>query len=50
MISKTSVDRTIISEKPIRIEYALTEHGKSLVPVITAMKEWGQTHLTPAES
>ena len=36
---KELIDRTIVSEKPVRIEYALTEHGKSLEPVIEAMKE-----------
>lgn len=47
---KELVDRTIVNEKPVRIEYALTEHGKSLEPVIKAMKEWGQTHLASVES
>ena len=47
---KELVDRTIVSEKPVRIEYSLTKHGESLEPVIEAMKEWGQTHLALAES
>lgn len=40
------VDRTIVSEKPFRVEYSLTEHGESLKPVIEAMAEWGTKHLT----
>jgi DNA-binding HxlR family transcriptional regulator len=46
---KRLVDRTIVSEKPFRVEYSLTEHGNSLEDVIVAMRDWGQTHLAPAE-
>ena len=42
---KSLVDRDIVSEKPFRVEYSLTEYGKSLAPVIKAMDEWGATHL-----
>ncbi|MFB6219602.1 MAG: winged helix-turn-helix transcriptional regulator [Halobacteriaceae archaeon] len=47
--SKQLVDRTIVSEKPVRVEYALTPMGASLEPVIDEMAEWGQEHLTPAD-
>jgi DNA-binding HxlR family transcriptional regulator len=43
------VDRTVISEKPFRVEYSLTTRGQELRPVIEAMSEWGQEHLMPAE-
>jgi DNA-binding HxlR family transcriptional regulator len=46
---KGLLDRTIISEKPFRVEYSLTERGESLEDVIAAMQEWGQTYLVPAE-
>ncbi len=47
---KQLVDRTIISEKPFRVEYSLTEQGQSLKPVIYAMRDWGLEHLTaPAD-
>jgi len=39
------VEREIVSEKPFRVEYSLTERGRSLDPVIAAMREWGETHL-----
>lgn len=44
------VDREVISEQPFRVQYSLTERGSSLEPVIDAMADWGETHLTePAE-
>ena len=45
----TLVEREIISEKPFRVEYSLTERGADLEPVIAAMAEWGQRHLVPAD-
>ncbi|UHQ96143.1 winged helix-turn-helix transcriptional regulator [Natrinema halophilum] len=45
---KQLIDREIVSEKPVRVEYSLTELGKSLEPVIQEMAEWGETHLTDA--
>jgi DNA-binding HxlR family transcriptional regulator len=44
------VTRTVVSEKPFRVEYALTERGEELGPVIDAMRDWGQDHLLPADS
>lgn len=46
---KTLVDRNIVSEKPFRVEYSLTERGQSLEPIIMSMGEWGEKHLVPAE-
>jgi DNA-binding HxlR family transcriptional regulator len=43
---KGLVERSVISEKPVRVEYSLTQHGQSLEPVITAMRDWGLEHLT----
>ncbi|PSP64254.1 transcriptional regulator [Halobacteriales archaeon QH_8_67_27] len=40
------VDREIISEKPFRVQYSLTDHGESLETVIYAMRDWGRQHLT----
>ena len=47
---KDLVDRTVVSEKPFRVEYSLTERGESLEEVIVAMRDWGQEHLVPAEN
>lgn len=39
------VNRTIVSEKPFRVEYSLTGQGASLEPVIEAMGAWGEGYL-----
>lgn len=43
------VTRSVVSEKPFRVEYSLTDRGEDLAPVIAAMREWGEAHLVPAE-
>lgn len=35
------IHRKIFAEVPPRVEYSLTERGKSVLPVIYAMREWG---------
>lgn len=32
------------AEIPARVEYSLTEKGKSLLPLLYAMSNWGHTH------
>lgn len=46
---KGLVNREIVNEKPVRVEYSLTELGRSLEPVIFAMRDWGMEYLEPAE-
>lgn len=36
------VKRTIFPEVPPRVEYELTEEGKTLVPMLNAIAEWGR--------
>ncbi|WP_123538685.1 winged helix-turn-helix transcriptional regulator [Halosimplex salinum] len=38
------VDRTVVSEKPFRVEYSLTDRGEDLRPVVAALHEWGEAH------
>jgi DNA-binding HxlR family transcriptional regulator len=45
---KKLVHREIVSEKPFRVQYSLTERGTALQPVIEAMDRWGREHLRPA--
>lgn len=49
MEEKQLVERTIVNAKPVEVEYALTDRGASLEPVIEAMVEWGETYLVPAD-
>ena len=36
--------RTVYPEVPPRVEYALSELGESMRPVLTAMHEWGSAY------
>jgi len=35
------ISRTVYPEVPPRVEYRLTEYGKTLAPVLLALKAWG---------
>ena len=35
------IERKVYSEHPPRLEYRLTERGKSFGPVMRALREWG---------
>ncbi len=34
------VERRVIDDTPVRVEYALTEKGRALEPVVHALKAW----------
>ncbi len=36
------VERTVYPEVPPRVEYALTELGRELVPVLEGLHAWGE--------
>jgi DNA-binding HxlR family transcriptional regulator len=38
------IERRAYSNHPPRLEYQLTEKGKSLAPVLKALRDWGQRH------
>lgn len=38
--------REVFAEVPPRVEYTLTDRGRSLEPVIDAMRAWGEAHMT----
>lgn len=39
------VKRSVFPEVPIRVEYELTETGKTLVPIILSLTEWAQKNM-----
>jgi DNA-binding HxlR family transcriptional regulator len=47
---KGLVERTVINDKPVEVEYALTERGRSLEPVIESLETWATNNFQPAES
>lgn len=38
------VHREVYRQVPPRVEYSLTEFGRTLVPIILLMKEWGEAY------
>ena len=38
------ITRTIYPEVPARVEYALSELGKTIRPILNAMQEWGENY------
>lgn len=38
------IERKLYNEHPPRLEYHLTEKGKSLAPVLNALRDWGEKH------
>src|SRR5229473_2583387 len=44
------IDRKDFGVVPPKVEYRLTRKGRSFVPVITAIRNWGSRHLTQETS
>jgi DNA-binding HxlR family transcriptional regulator len=38
------LNRRVFAEVPPRVEYCVSEHGRSLQPVLAAMCQWGRQH------
>lgn len=38
------VDRKVYAEVPPRVEYRLTDYGRTLKPIMLAMRDWGAKH------
>jgi DNA-binding HxlR family transcriptional regulator len=41
------VVRSVTPETPVRIEYLLTDKGRSLIPVVEAVAGWAEKWLAP---
>ena len=39
------VSRTVTPSVPVRVDYALTPLGRTLAPVLGAVKTWSETHI-----
>ena len=44
------VERTVLPESPVRVEYSLTPKGRALVQAIDAISDWAHKWSTPAAS
>lgn len=44
------IERKIFAEVPPRVEYKITSHGMTLLPIIDAMKIWGRKNMTGVAS
>ena len=38
------VERVMYSDRPPRLAYVLTDKGRSLGPIVKAMRDWGSKH------
>ncbi|WP_010650011.1 winged helix-turn-helix transcriptional regulator [Oceanobacillus massiliensis] len=38
------VERVVYPQVPPKVEYSITEYGRSLEPILEAMHEWGTKH------
>lgn len=43
------VERKVYAEIPPRVEYSLTEMGRSLKPILDSMEEWGKRYKSSRE-
>ena len=44
------ISRKVLGQKWERVEYTLTPYGRTLVPVLTVMAKWGETHKKSQEA
>ncbi|KYG93148.1 helix-turn-helix domain-containing protein [Paenibacillus jamilae] len=44
------VHREVYQQVPPKVEYSLTEFGKTLIPIINLMKDWGEEYKTKQRS
>lgn len=38
------IKRVVYPQVPPKVEYSITEYGRSLEPILEAMHEWGENH------
>ena len=45
MENQKLITRTVYPVVPPKVEYSMTELGRSLMPILTAMRDWGAEYL-----
>ena len=45
LVSQELISRTVYPVIPPKVEYSLTDLGKSLLPILVAMRDWGAEYL-----
>jgi DNA-binding HxlR family transcriptional regulator len=48
LVEQGVLDKVPYSEHPPRFDYRLTEKGRDLWPVVTAMRQWGDRYAAPS--
>ena len=48
--SKKLIHREVFPIVPPKVEYSLTDLGKSLIPILVAMRDWGSGYLRGAKN
>lgn len=43
------VERTIVNQQPVRVEYSLSDRGAALADVVHGVLAWGVEHVEPAD-
>lgn len=38
------IHREVFAQVPPKVEYSMTAHGRTLEPVVMALKDWGEAH------
>ncbi|OAB38843.1 HxlR family transcriptional regulator [Paenibacillus macquariensis subsp. defensor] len=44
------IERVVFQELPLRVEYSISEHGRTLTSVLDSMCGWGRYHLDYMET
>jgi DNA-binding HxlR family transcriptional regulator len=44
------VTRTITASVPVRVDYQLSPLGRTLLPVVRAIKDWSETHICEVQA
>ncbi|MFI6908480.1 winged helix-turn-helix transcriptional regulator [Nonomuraea sp. NPDC050394] len=44
------VSRTLTPSVPVRVDYELTDLGRTLLPIMAAIKEWAEAHIEDVQA